>query len=457
MSNRNKKMVVIATSVAIVGIYSLGCLAYNDKIGPRTFINDVNVSRLKEYEVQDVVFMEDSWSGINIKNSGESLIEILDSDIKYRITDNTEVSNILSGSNAILWPLGYMSKKEYDINPEFEYDKDELYKVITNSDILEKDSKDAYIAYSVDKESFFIEPHVSKINLSAEEFVSFIVESIDNKSENLDIKDYMIDPEIKKDNPSLVSAVDVANSYLDVEVEVKVGDNSEIIDKDLITEWIEFDGLEAVFNKELIREYVIDNLSKYDTYGEVREFKSTSGEIKYISDGSYGWLTHRADTVDRIVSALESKESSVIEPVFSYSAVTRGKDDIGTSYIEIDIDNQMVYLYSKGELKVETKTVTGNPSRGFGTPRNRVDPVNYKTTNAVLRGEGYASPVKYWIPFNMDVGLHDASWQESFGGEVYKSRGSRGCINLPLSSAEEIYKLTFEGMPVIVYWQLIYY
>jgi lipoprotein-anchoring transpeptidase ErfK/SrfK len=56
------------------------------------------------------------------------------------------------------------------------------------------------------------------------------------------------------------------------------------------------------------------------------------------------------------------------------------------------------------------------------------------------------------MPFNGGVGLHDAdSWRSSYGGSIYKTNGSHGCINLPLSAAKTIYETVSAGWPVIVY------
>lgn len=106
--------------------------------------------------------------------------------------------------------------------------------------------------------------------------------------------------------------------------------------------------------------------------------------------------------------------------------------------------------YIDGELKVKTPTVTGNVAKGHATPTG-VDPVNYKQRNAVLRGPGYSSPFKYWVPFNGGIGLHDADWRTSFGGDIYKTNGSHGCINLPPNIAGQVYDLVYPGMPVVVY------
>ena len=53
--------------------------------------------------------------------------------------------------------------------------------------------------------------------------------------------------------------------------------------------------------------------------------------------------------------------------------------------------------------------------------------------------------------FNGSQGMHDAIWRAEFGGDIYKSWGSHGCVNLPLEAAEKIYKETYMYYPVIVY------
>ncbi|MBQ3773496.1 MAG: L,D-transpeptidase, partial [Pseudobutyrivibrio sp.] len=64
----------------------------------------------------------------------------------------------------------------------------------------------------------------------------------------------------------------------------------------------------------------------------------------------------------------------------------------------------------------------------------------------------YESHVHFWMPFNMGEGLHDATWRNKFGGDIYKRSGSHGCVNLPLSAAEKIYDIVEAGWPVIVFY-----
>ena len=60
--------------------------------------------------------------------------------------------------------------------------------------------------------------------------------------------------------------------------------------------------------------------------------------------------------------------------------------------------------------------------------------------------------VDYWMPFTRGgCGLHDANWRSRFGGEIYKTNGSHGCVNLPHDKAEELFNMISIGTVVIVH------
>ena len=66
----------------------------------------------------------------------------------------------------------------------------------------------------------------------------------------------------------------------------------------------------------------------------------------------------------------------------------------------------------------------------------------------------YKTEVKYWIPFiGNSIGLHDATWQTSFGGTRYKDGfGSHGCVNISLDAAAALYDIIKPGDVVVVHW-----
>ena len=113
---------------------------------------------------------------------------------------------------------------------------------------------------------------------------------------------------------------------------------------------------------------------------------------------------------------------STREPVYLQTAASHDGPDYGSTYAEVNLTAQHLIFYKDGQKVLESDFVSGNVSRGHTTPPG-IFSITYKQRDAVLKGEGYASPVKFWMPFNGGIGFHDASWRSSFGGSIYKSGG----------------------------------
>ena len=55
------------------------------------------------------------------------------------------------------------------------------------------------------------------------------------------------------------------------------------------------------------------------------------------------------------------------------------------------------------------------------------------------------------MPFNGGIGFHDAAWRSRFGGTIYLTNGSHGCVNLPYSAAQTLYSNINTSIPIILY------
>ncbi len=212
-----------------------------------------------------------------------------------------------------------------------------------------------------------------------------------------------------------------------------------------------------VLDEEKVRAFVARLAEQYDTYGKERAFRSTRGDrVTVPGGGTYGTTLDQEAEVAFLMGHLLSEEVHTGEikphvPSYERQGLARGADDIGSTYIEVDMTEQRLYYYEEGELLLETDVVTGNTSRRMGTPQG----VNYvygKQKHRVLRGPGYATPVDYWMPVKGNVGIHDADWRDEFGGAIYQTNGSHGCINVPPDKMAELYDLVEVGTPVVMFY-----
>lgn len=138
------------------------------------------------------------------------------------------------------------------------------------------------------------------------------------------------------------------------------------------------------------------------------------------------------------------------EPVYAQKALFRGEDEIGNTYVEINITRQQLWFYKDGRLVTHGAIVTGNPNRGYST-KTGIYMLNYKQKDATLKGADYEAGVTYWMPFFGNIGIHDASWRYSFGGNIYKRNGTHGCVNTPLYLAKKIFENIEAGTPIVCY------
>ena len=126
-------------------------------------------------------------------------------------------------------------------------------------------------------------------------------------------------------------------------------------------------------------------------------------------------------------------------------------DTVGT-YVDVNITTQTLTVISNGQPVIVTPIVTGNIKKGNGTPTGNFS-VQYKQKNRTLIGpnNSYRSFVHYWMRIVNNVGIHDATWRSNFGGNIYLTNGSHGCINVPPTVMPSIYDSVPLGTPVNVH------
>ncbi len=121
------------------------------------------------------------------------------------------------------------------------------------------------------------------------------------------------------------------------------------------------------------------------------------------------------------------------------------------TYIDVDLTNQYVKYILNGASVWESPCVSGDVSKGRSTPTG-IYAVYGHVKGTYLTGPTWKNWVDYWMPFTRGgCGLHDATWRRKFGGEIYKTNGSHGCVNLPPDKAKELFDMVGIGTVVVVH------
>ena len=302
------------------------------------------------------------------------------------------------------------------------------------------------LEYVVNNEVYGNKININMINKTIREFIN-----TGNKKLDLDKEKCYENPEYTIKSEKVQEIKQNLDKYVSSKIVYDFGEVTEIIDGELINKWLSVnDDLDVQFNESRVREY-IDNLSrKYDTVGKERDFKTSTGKNIKIKGGYYGWKINSSEETNDLIESIKKGQNIIKEPVYSQKAVSRNENDIGNTYVEVNITKQHLWFYKDGKLITQGDIVTGNINKGCSTQLG-IYPLNYKQRNATLKGFGYNSPVQYWMPFNGNIGIHDASWRNNFGGDIYKNNGTHGCVNVPLYLAKAIYEKINSGIPIICY------
>ena len=442
--------------VAAGGVYVGMSQKYKTRFFPNTQINGVDASGKTAAEVQERIAEGVNGYTLTITERNNQTETIAGTDIKLHAEFDGSLEKMVATQNPFAW-LWHMKQEEYTIGTMVAYDDAALESQIRNLSCLDPEKAvepvNAKISEYVSGQGYSIEPEQEGTAVEAEKLTQAVTGAIENLQDHLSLEeaDVYKKPTVLKDDASLAEQLDKMNKYAKMSVTYQFGDSTETLNGDQIHGWLiaNADGSVSVDSSK-VSEYVSEMAKAHNTSNKAKTLKTSYGSTIQVSGGTYGWKINQAAETEALAAIIASGESTTREPEYSQKAASHGANDYGDTYVEINLTGQHLFFYKEGKLVVESDFVSGNLAKGWGTPAGSY-PLAYKQKNAVLKGENYRTPVNYWMPFNNGIGMHDAKWRSSFGGAIYKTGGSHGCINLPPSVAKTIFDNISAGTPVICY------
>lgn len=442
--------------VAAGGVYVGMSQKYKTRFFLNTQINGVDASGKTAAEVQELIAEGVNGYTLTIDERNNQTETIAGTDIKLHAEFDGSLEKMVAAQNPFAW-LWHMKQEEYTIGTMVAYDDAALESQIRNLSCLDPEKAvepvNAKISEYVSGQGYSIEPEQEGTAVEAEKLTQAVTGAIENLQDHLSLEeaDVYKKPTVLKDDASLAEQLDKMNKYAKMSVTYQFGDSTETLNGDQIHAWLiaNADGSVSVDSSK-VSEYVSEMAKAHNTSNKAKTLKTSYGSTIQVSGGTYGWKINQAAETEALAAIIASGESTTREPEYSQKAASHGANDYGDTYVEINLTGQHLFFYKEGKLVVESDFVSGNLAKGWGTPAGSY-PLAYKQKNAVLKGENYRTPVNYWMPFNNGIGMHDAKWRSSFGGTIYKTGGSHGCINLPPSVAKTIFDNISAGTPVICY------
>ena len=449
--------VVVLVGAVGGGLYWHESLKYKTCFLPGTIVDGMDVTGKTAAEVEDAIMEQLKGYKLTI-NGREDLSESITGEEVglYAEFDDT-LAKAIAAQKPMEWGKYRFGKSVNEVNTDalIRYNDEMLGEAVDSLSCMDKENmrepQDAKISdytsggYTIIKEDEGTELLEDKVKEAVAAAVMSLAESVD-----LEEQGCYVSPSITSEDEALKTACETMNKYVGARITYQFGDKSETLSGDEIHNWLTVNGTSVRINEGKATEYVKKLAASYDTAYKAKSLKTSYGKTVSITGGSYGYKINQAKEAATLVSLIKNGEQTSREPEYSQKGASRTGNDYGNTYVEINLTAQHLYFYVKGKLVVQSDFVSGNAAKGWSTPAGAYS-ITYKQRNATLKGQGYATPVSYWMPFNGGIGLHDANWRKTFGGTIYKTNGSHGCVNLPPAVAKTIYENISAGDPVLCF------
>ena len=487
---------IVAAFIAATG-YVVYADRYESHFIEGTVINNNDVGGLNLEEAENLLANSSDYQiEIDFRDGGSEWISGDSISLGYEYGDGVE--QMLASQDKYHWIEGVLGEtRSYTIDNGVHFDEEQLASIVKSFPELSEDVQVAPVdarCVRTAENAFAIEPESEGNRIESSRALECISEAIRHQKRllNLNAAGAYESPAVTADDPELNERVAQLNYFLETTVTYDLPDGGQwTIGRDTLIEWVSggsgsdnsgaditeegdfgTDGLEtgnaetggsgmdyyidaqAISGK--CAEAIASLASIVDDIHTSRTFYATSGRTVDIASGTFGRQIDQAAEVEQLASNLLNFESAEREPAYLMNTYPESLN--GGDYIEVDLSNQMVYLYKDGGLFYDTPCVSGLADDPERVTITGLFKIQEKDRDRTLKGKPdengvptYESFVSYWMGFSGAYGLHDATWRDEFGGDIYEYAGSHGCVNLPYSAAEAIFNNVEEGTRVIVF------
>lgn len=456
---KSTKITLISLAVLLIAMAALYIgvgIYFSTHFLPGSVINGIDCSRKTVEEAEKLIAEKVQDYSITLAELDGVTETISGNQIGFEYVSDGEVEKLKDNQKPFLWIMSYFKSENYTMTAKTTYNKDMLKQAMLSLNCFDAlkvtKPQDAYINETAS--GYTLVPEVAGNELDQDKAYTLLTEAVDRGDRSVDFSsgDCYKKPSVYSNDASLNAKLATLQKYAQMSVTYDMGNQQEVLDSVTIRQWMDVkaDGTVS-FDWDKASEFVASLAGKYDTIGTEEPFTTSLGEYITVLSRTYGWMINQEEELYALMDVLEQGESVTRTPIYSESAMSRGENDIGDTYVEIDYTNQRMWYYKDGQLLVDTPIVTGNVSAGMSSPEGIFCLVG-KEEDATLVGEGYRTPVDYWMPFYDGVGIHDANtWRNAYGGDIYQTNGSHGCINTPTDKASIIFSNIDVGTPIVCY------
>ncbi|MGN0055023.1 MAG: L,D-transpeptidase [Atopobiaceae bacterium] len=455
---RRRIMLGVVTA-AVVCCYAGGAIYFGDHFYPRTSVNGIDASLQTTDQLADEA-TQDASSFQTQVSMGDFSLDVQAADVSYACDGSAVAADARSQESALSWPVALFQDHALTTDPHTSYDDAQLTQLV-NQAVQQHDATSmvtsyAYVGYDYDSQQYEVMGKVSGTALDAQAVHDALAQAIKAGSQTVTLDVSVSHDATLDDCLELKQVADTANAVRGASIDITLNGQTCWTLDDTLKSWVTVSKSQLVVNQQAVRVWAKYTLAPQVAYSDdendytldVDTFVNTL--VEHLQQGN-------VDPIEVPMTQTKSTEGLSKDAAYAKG----GWDSSKGRYVDVDLDAQYARMFDQdGTVLWESAIVSGNASEGRSTPTGTYYIDSYMTQDATLIGADedldgdpdYQSHVDYWMPFIGNAyAFHDASWRSSFGGKIYQTNGSHGCVNLPHQKAEDLYGIVQVGDQVYIH------
>lgn len=444
---------------------------YKDKFIAGSSINGIDVGNMTQEEAISAINdkLQSYELTLTFADGQTALITAKDLDLNY--SDDGQVEKLLSSQESLFWFAGILGiKNSYTINESYLLNDESLSSTLSQLPQFQAENvtppSNASIEIS-DNGSVSLVNEVTGNELNTDTVSSKIKECVLSGETSLSLTyedgDYL-QPSVLSTDEELQTRLNAINTFLSSSVTYELHDGSTLtLDYTTLRDWLTVNDTDP-YRYSLDSETITSKVSEFVSSLAEKDNTIYTTEIHTFKDrdpiekdcDQYGYIVDEETEKTQLYNELMSGTVTSRKPNYSDAQEQRSVEE--TTFVVLSISQQKVTLYKDNEVILQADCVTGMADDPDRLTPTGVFSVYWKTTDRYMKGDidettgepEYVSFVNFAVYFNGGIAFHDASWRTTFGGEIYKTDGSHGCINMSYDDAKLVYDTVSVGTTVFV-------
>ena len=342
-------------AVLLVIAYISGFVYFSGHFYQDAAINGINISGMNKADAKRTLDNFYANYMLTMETIDGKQVVIDGKEISMQVSLHDEFGSCIQKQKPYIWFVNMWKHHDYEIGADASWDETALADLYDSMDILKKKlmtaPKDAYVG--IEDGKFAIVKEIMGTTIKVSDFKNAVEESLSKVQSNLDLVEagcYEL-PEVYDTDEALKKELDAKNVFAENEIKLQMDDLTLEPGMELYDEVLEKSGDSYKVSKKLVEKYVKNLAEEYDTLGKERTFTTSFSDRKVeVLGTAFGYELNQEETADALYKALTFGKAETVEAVFNSKGYTlQGENDIGDTYIEVNLSEQHVVAYKDGK------------------------------------------------------------------------------------------------------------